>query len=93
MHSPSSRLIQGNVNALELGDGEEAVFYFKIKNENASGHLLNLDNSSWSNLSTGNGRNNLEYSSSAKTLAQSERLDKGQKYFLLLVYHLNLTTL
>lgn len=29
----------GNVNSLTLGDGEEAAFYFRIKNENASGSI------------------------------------------------------
>ena len=72
---------RGNVTALDLGDGEEAVFYFKIKNENASGHLKGLDRTSWSNLSTGNGRNNLEYNSSAKTFAQSERKEKAKNIF------------
>ena len=29
----------GNINQIILGDGEEAVFYFKIKNENAAGKI------------------------------------------------------
>ena len=34
---------KGNVDSLTLGDGEEAVFYFKIKNENASGEIKSAE--------------------------------------------------
>lgn len=68
---------KGNVVELELGDGEEAVFYFKIKNENASGTLLPLDEKSWTNLSTGPDRNNLEYNSQAKDNLSKSREDKA----------------
>lgn len=72
---------KGNVTTLHLSDGEEAVFYFKIKNENASGRLIPLDekvSDSWSNGSTGPGRNNLEYNPQAKKLLSAERKEKAQ---------------
>ena len=72
---------KGNVTTLHLSDGEEAVFYFKIKNENASGRLIPLDekvSDSWSNGSTGPGRNNLEYNPQAKTKLSAERKEKAK---------------
>lgn len=33
---------KGAIDRIELSDGEEAIFYFKIKNENAKGELLDL---------------------------------------------------
>lgn len=72
---------KGNVTTLHLSDGEEAVFYFKIKNENASGRLIPLDekvSDSWSNGSTGPGRNNLEYNPQAKRLLSAERKEKAK---------------
>lgn len=76
---------KGNVSGLELSDGEEAVFYFKIKNENASGQLLELKENSWSNLSSGAGYNNLEYNSSLSSPNSSIRTkgreDKARDFF------------
>lgn len=37
----------GKIKSLELGDGEEAVFYFKIKNENAVGTIKELSRDDW----------------------------------------------
>lgn len=38
---------QGQIDHLDLGDGEEAVFYFKIKNENAIGKIQDLSKDNW----------------------------------------------
>ena len=70
---------KGNVTTLHLSDGEEAMFYFRIKNENASGSLISLNEDSWSNESTGSGRNNLEYNPQAKKLLSDERKEKAKK--------------
>ena len=75
------RNAKGNVEKLYLSDGEEAVFYFKIKNENASGSIIDLSEASWSNLSEGKGRMNLEYNSSLKNQLVRPREIKAKEFF------------
>ena len=42
----------GKLTEIELSDGEEAVFYFRIKNENAAGHIVSLGEKQWSTTSS-----------------------------------------
>lgn len=54
----------GNIDRLTLSDGEEAIFYLKIKNENAAGHIIPLTSENWSAI--GPSTIDSRYSSAAK---------------------------
>lgn len=67
----------GNIDRLTLSDGEEAIFYLKIKNENAAGHIVPLTSTNWSaiGLSTIDSR----YSNDAKP--GKTRSEYANKFF------------
>ena len=65
----------GNITGLKLGDGEEAVFYFKIKNENAAGKITSGDY-----IADGNYTSN-DYKKSTKNLANQSRKELGKDVF------------
>lgn len=69
----------GKITELELGDGEEAVFYMKIKNENAAGHIETVSKDNW--INTGNMTMDAEYSTYAKP--GTDRTDSAKKFFQL----------
>lgn len=63
----------GKLESLELGDGEEAVFYLKIKNENAAGTIQKITSSNWSVNSDYN-RKDIHYGeTNLKTLDRNEK--------------------
>ncbi|WP_149554537.1 hypothetical protein [Treponema pectinovorum] len=70
---------RGQITGLTLSDGEEAVFYFKIKNENAIGNIKSLEKSSWVTPST---KKELEYCSD-NSIYTKNRADKANYFFKL----------
>lgn len=67
----------GNISSLTLGDGEEAVFYFKIKNENAKGKITGADYKA-----TGSKTDfNYERDNTSKNYSSSERKVVAGKIF------------
>ena len=69
---------RGQIDSLELGDGEEAVFYFRIKNENAIGEIHELTRESWSPDNTG--KKDSIYCSN-QDIYKEERKEKLEKLF------------
>lgn len=67
----------GNIDRLTLSDGEEAIFYLKIKNENAAGHIIPLTSENWSAI--GPSTIDSRYSSDAKP--GQERLKYAKDFF------------
>lgn len=67
----------GNIDRLTLSDGEEAIFYLKIKNENAKGHIVPLTKDSWNPVGTST--IDSRYSDDAKP--GNTRLDYAQNFF------------
>lgn len=69
---------KGNIDHLYLSDGEEAVFYLKIKNENAAGHIVPLTKKDWTALSD---KNDVRYSNEAQSNYAKTREDKANTFF------------
>lgn len=69
---------KGNIDHLYLSDGEEAVFYLKIKNENAAGYILPLTKDNWTALSD---TNDVIYSDDAQSKYTGSRADKAKVFF------------
>lgn len=67
----------GKLTKINLSDGEEAVFYLKITNENAAGQILSLGKKQWSpNLSNLNFNNrNSDFNESPDLGERSSRAD------------------
>ncbi len=68
----------GNISSLSLGDGEEAVFYFKIKNENAKGKITSAD---YTGNTGSRSDNNYVLNNASKDYASEKRKDAAQKIF------------
>ena len=68
----------GNISSLTLGDGEEAVFYFKIKNENAKG---TIGEAKYDGNTGTKSDKNYELNPSSKDFSSSTRKEVARKIF------------
>lgn len=73
---------EGKLTKLVIGDGEEAVFYLKIKNENAAGKILNIKSEHYvpDSGSTG-GRKDIYMNNNSYVRPGTSRLDKAKNLF------------
>ena len=72
------RKTNGKIDKIYLGDGEELVFYFKIKNENAAGNVLDISSDNWVTQSSDP---DLKYNSNGKDNIKKLRNELAQELF------------
>ena len=68
----------GKLESLELGDGEEAIFYLKIKNENAAGRIERLSADNWNPVNDYD-RNDIKFGDAS--VKKNDRLTNATTYF------------